>query len=251
MNSYFSHDSNARNDEKILLLRMKHNMEGYGVYFAILERMRDEKDYKCVKDYNMIAFDLRVDAALVKSVVENYGLFVFTDDGKYFYSESFLQRMKQKDKVSENRRNAANARWKGNAKQDDCKSDANAMQMHRETDASKVKESKVNNNSPPTPHSGGEGVPPSEKFVKFKKWLAENAPRVEQMKQPFTEKQYVEIFSKWKRDEVLTVLVEMHNYAPLLKKSISAYLTANTWLKRRKKDEKTNEEPKPYIHIID
>ena len=91
--NYFSHDSNARNDEKLVRLRMKHGAAGYGVYFMILERLRDEADYMSAKDYNMIAFDLRVDAAIVKSVVEDFGLFTFTDDGKCFYSESFSRRM--------------------------------------------------------------------------------------------------------------------------------------------------------------
>ena len=55
----------------------------------ILERLREEPEYMSVKDYNMIAFDLREDASLIKSVIEDFGLFVFTEDGKYFYSESF------------------------------------------------------------------------------------------------------------------------------------------------------------------
>ena len=91
--NYFSHDSNARNDEKLVRLRMRHGAAGYGVYFMILERLREEVDYMSAKDYNMIVFDLRVDAAIVKSVVEDFGLFTFTDDGKCFYSESFTRRM--------------------------------------------------------------------------------------------------------------------------------------------------------------
>lgn len=91
--NYFSHDSNARNDEKLVRLRMKQGAAGYGVYFMILERLREEADYMSAKDYNMIAFDLRVDAAIVKSVVEDFGLFTFTDDGKCFYSDSFTRRM--------------------------------------------------------------------------------------------------------------------------------------------------------------
>ena len=167
MKSYFPHDSSARNDEKIIALRMKHGMEGYGVYFAILERMREERDYKCVKDYNMVAFDLRVDSALIKSVCEDFGLFVFTEDGKYFYSESFLRRMEQKDKVSDNRSFAAKARWgkcktDANAMQMHSKTDANAMQMHSKTDASKVNKSKVNIPSP-LPPPDGEGAAEAEK----------------------------------------------------------------------------------------
>ena len=91
--SYFSHDSNARNNAKLLNVRMRHGAAGYGIYFMILERMRENKNYMCVKDYNMIAFDLRVASDVVKSIVEEFGLFTFTDDGKCFYSESFTRRM--------------------------------------------------------------------------------------------------------------------------------------------------------------
>ena len=101
--NYFSHDSNARNDEKLVRLRMKQGAAGYGVYFMILERLREEADYMSIKDYNMIAFDLRVDAAIVKSVVEDFGLFTFTENGKCFYSESFARRMDIKDMLHRQR----------------------------------------------------------------------------------------------------------------------------------------------------
>ena len=107
--NYFSHDSNARNSDKLIRLRMKHKAAGYGVYFMILERLREEPDYMSVKDYNMIAFDLREDASLIKSVVEDFGLFVFTEDGKYFYSESFNKRMAVKDEIREKRSEAGRA----------------------------------------------------------------------------------------------------------------------------------------------
>lgn len=113
--NYFSHDSNARNSDKLIRLRMRYKAAGYGVYFMILERLREEPNYMSVKDYNMIAFDLREDASLIKSVVEDFGLFVFTDDGKYFYSESFNRRMAVKDekarKQAEAGRKAMQRRW--------------------------------------------------------------------------------------------------------------------------------------------
>lgn len=111
MPNYFSHDSNARNDEKLIRLRIRHKAAGYGVYFMLLEILREKKDFLCPRDYNAIAYELREDAALVKSVVEDFGLFTFTDDGKCFYSESFLERM---EKVSAARRAAANSRWHPN-----------------------------------------------------------------------------------------------------------------------------------------
>jgi len=49
-NSYFPHDSNARNSDKLLPVRMKYGAEGYGIYFMLLERLRDEPTYMSIKD---------------------------------------------------------------------------------------------------------------------------------------------------------------------------------------------------------
>jgi DnaD/phage-associated family protein len=150
MNSYFPHDSNARNDAKLLKVRMKYGADGYGVYFMLLERLRDDSEYKSVKDYNMIAFDLRVDASLIKDIVENFGLFAFTDDGECFYSESFNKRMSIKDEVSNKRaaagKKGAAKRWNGKAmaKQSSENSKDIAKPSEDDGNKSKVKESKVN-----------------------------------------------------------------------------------------------------------
>ena len=87
---YFPHDINARNSSKLIRLRMKHGAEGYGVYFMILERLRDEDGYSSPTDYDMIAFDLHVDTELVRTVVEDFGLFRKSEDGTRFYSSGFL-----------------------------------------------------------------------------------------------------------------------------------------------------------------
>ena len=153
MNNYFSHDSNARNSDKLIPLRMKLGAEGYGIYFMLLERLRDEKDYMSIKDYNMLAFDLRVDASKVKSVIEDFRLFVFTEDGKYFYSEGFKKRMDIKDigsiKRSEAGKKGAAKRWgincAGNADGDSGDKHGNAIAMPSKNIASKVKESKEKN----------------------------------------------------------------------------------------------------------
>ena len=108
---YFSHDSNARNDDKILAVRMKLGMEGYGIYWSIIEKMRENADYMCIKDYNVIAFDLRVSSEKIKSLVEDFNLFIFTENSKKFYSESFLERMATKDYKSKKAKKAAEIRW--------------------------------------------------------------------------------------------------------------------------------------------
>lgn len=133
--NYFSHDSNARNDEKLVRLRMKQGAAGYGVYFMILERLREEADYMSVKDYNMIAFDLRVDAAIVKSVVEDFGLFTFTDDGKCFYSESFTRRMDIKDTLRRQRSEGGKIGMKNRWKKEQGKQDKEVKPQPKATSA--------------------------------------------------------------------------------------------------------------------
>ena len=107
--NYFIHDSNSRNDEKIIRLRMIHGAAGYGVYFMLLERLRDEADYTIAADYKMLSFDFHVKPALIKSVVEDFDLFKLKDGS--FYSASFLNRMQAVDNVSRIRSDAAKARW--------------------------------------------------------------------------------------------------------------------------------------------
>lgn len=41
---YFSHDYNARNDEKILELRATYGAEGYGVFWMIIETMAENEN---------------------------------------------------------------------------------------------------------------------------------------------------------------------------------------------------------------
>lgn len=151
LSRYFPHSSNARNTDKLINLRMQHKAAGYGVYFMILERLREEPEYMSVKDYNMIAFDLRVDASLIKSVVEDFGLFVFTEDGKYFYSENFKHRMEIMDsktkKLSEAGKKGNEKRW---GKKNEFIATQSPPDCHPIKKASQIKENKINkNNNPP------------------------------------------------------------------------------------------------------
>ena len=160
LSSYFPHDSNARNSEKMVELRMKHGAAGYGVYFMLIERLREAADYSCVVNYNSIAFDLRVSAELIKSVLRDFRLFAFsqTDEGERFYSESLRQRMKPMDEMREQRRNAAALSVAKRKERAESERSFNARstlvaenENTRSTDvvqkSNKVKESKGDNNS--------------------------------------------------------------------------------------------------------
>ena len=121
MKNYFPHDSDARSDDKIIALRIKHKWEGYGLYWALIEKLRESKNYTLKADYNVLAFDLRADAAILKSVINDFGLFAFTNKGECFYSEALNTRMKPLDekraKLSDAGKRGNEKRWKNDSSQ--------------------------------------------------------------------------------------------------------------------------------------
>ena len=164
MNNYFSHDSNARDDEKILAMRIDLGWEAYGLYWALIEMLRDASDYKLKANFKVLAFSLHTTPELIEQIICNYGLFCMTDDGQSFFSSSLTKRMEEKEVLSKKRRASA-GNWWGKTTE----SDANAEQMHPQSKVkeSKVKESKVNNSSPRTRE--GASAPSEEEKDEFYK----------------------------------------------------------------------------------
>lgn len=87
---------------------------------------------------------------------------------------------------------------------------------------------------------GEEGIPPpAEKtptkeqklFLAFQKWILKEAPRVAQLKDPFTLEQYLKIREEFSKEQVKDILMKMHNWKPLLSKNLSANLTIRNWIK--------------------
>lgn len=109
--SWFSHDSNARNSKKLIRLRQSNGAAGYGVYWMLVERLREEQDYTSDRDYDMLAFDLHVDTELIRSVIEDFGLFEVSEDGKFFHAPGLDERMELKDMRSAAGKKGAANRW--------------------------------------------------------------------------------------------------------------------------------------------
>jgi hypothetical protein len=107
---WFRHDSNARNDEKIIDLRGDLGYEGYGIYWALIEFLRDTDNYEAEYKPKRLAVALQADEGLIKQVIESYRLFCADDNGK-FYSESLKARMKEMDRKREQQRQKAIKRW--------------------------------------------------------------------------------------------------------------------------------------------
>lgn len=158
---FFSHDCNARNDPKILALRSVYGAEGYGVYFMLVEILREQPEYKLsVTKYiwSTLAMQMQVEASRVEQIItdccteftEN-GKPLLVNDGEYLYSASLLRRMGKVDDISNLRREAARKRWENQPCKDDsgdegCTVYANAEQngaKKRKAKQSKPKQSKA------------------------------------------------------------------------------------------------------------
>jgi hypothetical protein len=104
---WFKHDSNAQDDPKCMQLIEDLGMEGYGIYWALIERLRSEEDYSLpVSAYKPLARRLNTGDKKIQAVVEAFGLFEIENDR--FYSKSLRGRMEYNRKRAAD---AAAARW--------------------------------------------------------------------------------------------------------------------------------------------
>jgi len=115
---YFSHDRDARSDPKIVKVRRKYGMEGYGLYFALLEMLYSQTDCRLPYDddqFDAIAYDLRTDVDMREFVDFCTDKGLFRHDSQHFWSDSMLRRIDEATDKSNRRREAAvaaaQARW--------------------------------------------------------------------------------------------------------------------------------------------
>lgn len=147
---YFSHDSNARHDPKILLLIEDYGMEGYGRWWVLVELLRGEAGYRLPYKrcgWNALAMQTQCTTdgshKFIDDCINEYEL--LSSDGEYFWSESLRRRMSEKDEKSKQGRQAALKRWQRNA---------DAMPTQCAPNAIKERKRKEKKGTPPTPPGG-------------------------------------------------------------------------------------------------
>lgn len=117
---YFSHDANARNDTKILAMRCAYGSEGYGLFWMLVEMMREQSDYKLdIRSkyaFNAFAMQTQFDVEKLKifilDCINEFEL--FESDGDYLWSTSLLRRMEIREEKSEKARQSIKKRWSKN-----------------------------------------------------------------------------------------------------------------------------------------
>ena len=143
--TYFNHDSNSRNDLRIIKLRAKLGYEGYGIFWSVLELLFTEENKLCVDDYTEIAFGLQCDPEKLKQVIEDFDLFAL-DDG-CFYSKRLHDHIEKINSKSEIAKENAKKRWSGKAVAEGSHTKGNASNsISNNKSISKVKKSNYYNN---------------------------------------------------------------------------------------------------------
>jgi uncharacterized protein YdaU (DUF1376 family) len=138
---YFSHDSNARNDQKCLKLRRVLGMEGYGIFWVLVEMLRESTNYRLpLTSVADIAYETRVSDEKILAVIQQFGLFE-VEDGEFF-SLRLNRSMELMHNKSKKASLSAYSRWKKPKELSD--GNANAMRTHTERNAIKGKEIKGN-----------------------------------------------------------------------------------------------------------
>lgn len=138
---YFSHDYNAANDTKVLFLRHQLGMEGYGIYWFIIERLADAGGKLPIELIPVLAMQMQSTDIKVKGVIMQFDLFKI-DEGE-FWSERLNEHLGLRLKLSESGKNGAISRWKNGEANGVAIGEGNAKKRKEK----EIKENKTNINN--------------------------------------------------------------------------------------------------------
>lgn len=116
----FYHDYDAMFDFKVMKLRNKHGWEGYGLFQGLLETLgREGGELEC--DYESLSLFMNTKQELLKSVIEDFGLFIFEDrsDIRIFKSKRLCEHQESVNELIEKRKSAG----KSSAENRKCKTE--------------------------------------------------------------------------------------------------------------------------------
>lgn len=110
---YFSHDYNARSDDKILELRANYGAEGYGIYWMIVETMAENA--ACKLDINLIAglslsYGISKDK-LIKIINFCISIHLFIEDNNFIFSKRLNAHKDFRHGKSEDGKKGAQKKW--------------------------------------------------------------------------------------------------------------------------------------------
>ena len=96
-------------EQRSAKLRARMGWAGYGIYLAILQRLRSEKDCVLELDYETLAFSFWTDEDTLRSIIEDFGLFVIDRKNRTFFSPLLEEMLRTIDPALSKSRNKKNS----------------------------------------------------------------------------------------------------------------------------------------------
>ena len=106
---YFQHDYNAASDSKVLFLRQQLGMEGYGIYWFVLEQLAQAGGFLPLKIIPVLAMQSQTQETKLKTVVYNYELFEINEND--FFSIRLNAHLQIRKHLSDKGKAGAFKRW--------------------------------------------------------------------------------------------------------------------------------------------
>jgi len=141
---YFPHFCNARHDRKLKRVQKELGIEGYGIYFMLLEVLRDQDGFKYpLEDIDLLSDEFGTSEQKANAVICNYKLFELDEDNMFF-SVKLNEYMTPYLTMKEQRRQAGIKSGEARRKKALSNSRSTGVQRElKENEQSKVKKSKV------------------------------------------------------------------------------------------------------------
>lgn len=145
---YFNHDANAKDDPKCMILIDQMGLEGYGIFWVLIETLRNSQDYKYPIAYlQYLSKKYNTSKEKMEIVVKGYDLFEIDEDN-YFFSlrlnRSMDYYLEQKVKKSIAGKSGMAKRWQNEQKTN--KTDNKDITLLLQTDNTVVTELYQNDN---------------------------------------------------------------------------------------------------------
>lgn len=156
---WFRHDSNAKDDPKCVLLIDQLGLEGYGIYWVLVELLREQPEYMYpLAMVPSVARRYGTTAEKMMTVIKSFGLFEIQDD-MFFFSRSLMERMTEYNAVRQRRIDAGRLGGKAKAMLKQCSGNAKAMLKQSQSNAlanpgyNSIKENNINIDNSSSLHS--------------------------------------------------------------------------------------------------
>lgn len=208
---YFSHDSNAKDDPKCAMLIEQLGLEGYGIFWVLVEVLRDQPDYTYpLKLVSIIARKYNTTGEKIKAVICGYDLFQINDNDFFSLSLNrrmqFLEEKREKSRIAgmcsgEARRRKADSKnvllnseneYKGEQILNGCSTDVQQMFNRCSTDVEQVKERKENERKENERKKKGKELLENAIDSAFKEYIVMR----EEIQKPLSEKELNSLYKK-------------------------------------------------------